>query len=189
MAYVSLEELKAQLGVSGTTTHDTVLNRLLGASQKAVETFTDEVWESPASRDEFFVVDRWSSTLDIPPAQSISAVAEKSDGSWSALSTEDWETVETSPGVAYERLVKRGCWKLTVYGEASVRVTGVFAKTATVPEDVKEATLILAARLFQRKDVPLGFTAGGVDAAAMRLARTDPDVGSLLQGKRKYGVG
>ena len=189
MAYVALAELKSQLGVSGTTTHDNVLERLLLASQAAIDTLTNETWESPASREEFFVVDSWTSTLDIPPAQSVSAVAEKeADGSWADLTEgTDWDELETSE--ATERLIRRGCWKPSRYGEASVRVTGVFAKTATAPNDIKEATLILAARLFQRKDVPLGFTAAGVEAAAMRLAKTDPDVATLIQGKRRHGVG
>ena len=188
MAYVALADLKSQLGVSGTTTHDNVLERLLLASQAAIDTLTDQVWESPASREEFFVVDEWTSTLDIPPAQSVSAVAEKeADGSWTDLASTDWDELETSE--ATERLIRRGCWKPSRYGEASVRVTGVFAKTATAPNDIKEATLILAARLFQRKDVPLGFTAAGIDAAAMRLAKIDPDVATLLQGKRRYGIG
>ena len=136
MAYVALPELKAQLGATATTTHDNVLERLLLASQAAVDTLTNQVWESPASRDEFFVVRGWTSTLDIPAAQSISAVAEKVDGSWSALADDDWDELETSD--ATETLIRRGCWAQSIYGEASVRVTGVFAKTATVPADIKE---------------------------------------------------
>ena len=187
MAYVSTAEVKTHLNLNSGQ-FDTVIDRLIPAATAAVEDFTSRVWESPVSAAKFYTVDRWDRLLDIDDAQSISEVAEKqTDFTWSALTADDWATVESDGPTI--RLVRRGgCWRPSQYGEASVRVTGVFAHTATPPADVKEATLILCARLFQRKDVPLGFTAGGVDTAAMRLARTDPDVASLLQGKRALGV-
>jgi hypothetical protein len=66
--------------------------------------------------------------------------------------------------------------------EASVQVTGKFGWPAVTAEIV-EATSILAGILFKRKrEAPFGIVSfGGADsAAAMRIARTDPQVAALI---------
>jgi hypothetical protein len=52
-----------------------------------------------------------------------------------------------------------------------------------VPEDIKTATSILAAKLVRRvREAPFGIVTAGVDQGeAMRISRTDPDVYTLLQ--------
>lgn len=62
--------------------------------------------------------------------------------------------------------------------ERSVRVTGVFGWLA-VPDEVISATLLLARRLFLRKDAPWGVATFGTEVA-LRLLRSDPDVSVLL---------
>ena len=49
-----------------------------------------------------------------------------------------------------------------------------------VPEPVREATLLKAARLYRRKDVPFGNELGGGDFGPIRITREDSDVISLL---------
>lgn len=49
----------------------------------------------------------------------------------------------------------------------------------TVPEDVQEAALIQAARLYRRKDSPEGI-AGNAEWGVLRLSRRDPDVWALI---------
>lgn len=61
----------------------------------------------------------------------------------------------------------------------SVRVTGTFG-WSTVPTLVQQAAAILAARLYSRRNSPMGILTVGLDAAAVRLSKTDPDVVQLL---------
>ncbi|MFC8456442.1 hypothetical protein ACFUJ0_06100 [Streptomyces sp. NPDC057242] len=48
-----------------------------------------------------------------------------------------------------------------------------------VPDDITEAALIQAARLYRRKDSPEGVT-GSAEWGVVRLSRRDPDVWNLI---------
>ena len=187
MAYVTTAEVKAQLSITKDD-YDSIIDALVQAAQAAVDEYTSQTWESPASASKYHVVQTFSTCLDIARAQSVTEVAEKNDGTWSALDSDLWETLE-SDGPAEQLIRTSGYWKRSRRGEASVRVTGVFATTAAAPPDIKQATLILAARLYQRRNAPLGLTAGGVETAAMHLARVDPDVHTLLKPRKELAVG
>ena len=65
------------------------------------------------------------------------------------------------------------------WGTDLVRVTARWGWPA-VPDQVVQATLIQATRLYRRKDSPEG-VAGGGEWGVVRLSRLDPDVGQLLQ--------
>jgi hypothetical protein len=76
-----------------------------------------------------------------------------------------------------------------LYGRPTVEVTGTFGYAAAVPDNVKQAALLLAARLYQRKASPLGFQAGAIsELGPVRISRSDPDVGALLHGLRLLPV-
>jgi len=68
-----------------------------------------------------------------------------------------------------------------------VQVTAKWGWPA-VPDNVVEACLILAARIFRRKDSPDG-TAGAGDFGPIRISRTDPDVADMLSHYVKPGFG
>lgn len=59
-----------------------------------------------------------------------------------------------------------------------IRVTGKWGWPA-VPDPIAQATLILATRLFKRKDSPEGVM-GSADFGFIRMGRTDPDVQALI---------
>lgn len=56
-----------------------------------------------------------------------------------------------------------------------------------VPRSIRRAAMILATRLYRRPGSPEG-VAGGSDGAAVRLARQDPDVVTLLQPYQLPGI-
>ncbi|MFF2331821.1 MULTISPECIES: phage gp6-like head-tail connector protein [unclassified Streptomyces] len=60
-----------------------------------------------------------------------------------------------------------------------VRITARFGWPA-IPDDIAEATLIQAARLYRRKDSPEGVT-GSAEWGVVRLSRRDPDVWALIE--------
>lgn len=104
-------------------------------------------------------------------------VGNDTDG-WTAVTTE----VEHEPdnalarGRAIEGLL-RPYWTQAARG-TRVRVTALWGWPA-VPPAVQEAALILAARLYKRKDSPEGVL-GSSEWGTVRLSRTDPDVASAL---------
>lgn len=68
-----------------------------------------------------------------------------------------------------------------------VQVTGTWGWPA-VPEAVKQACILHAARIFKRKDSPDGVSGWG-EFGVVRVGRTDPDVIAFLQPYQVYGVG
>jgi hypothetical protein len=63
-------------------------------------------------------------------------------------------------------------------GEATVQVTGTWGWTA-IPTVIKQATVILASRIFRRNDSPLGVMGFG-DMGVVRVSRIDPDIDALI---------
>ncbi len=86
------------------------------------------------------------------------------------------------------RLSRRSNWRFPVWYR-SISVTGQFG-WPSVPQNVKEATMIMSVRLLKRaREAPFGVAAIGFDGAAVRIARVDPDVAFLLDNwVRGYGV-
>jgi len=68
-------------------------------------------------------------------------------------------------------------------GEATVQVTGTFG-WSSVPTQIQQATLILASRLFERRNSPLGI-AGFDSIGAVRVSRFDSDIENLIGPFRK----
>lgn len=68
-------------------------------------------------------------------------------------------------------------------GEATVQVVGTFG-FASVPTAIKQATVILASRIFKRNDSPLG-VAGYGELGAIRVSKIDPDVEAMIMPYKK----
>lgn len=196
MAYTTVDMVKDQLGITSTT-HDELLELVIAAAQSAVELHTDRVWEAGDAEPRSYSPDSADSKLlMIDEAQSVSAVAEWSGDEFADLSLGDDYRCD-GPGVdpagavagsgPIRSLVRTsGSWCRA--GHGTVKVTGVWASTASPPDDVAYATLIYACRLFQRRTAPLGITAGGMDQMPVRLSRMDPDVAALLSSRRRLAV-
>lgn len=69
------------------------------------------------------------------------------------------------------------------FSEATVRITGVWG-WATIPTQIRQATILLASRHYKRYDSPLG-VAGFGDLGAIRVGRVDPDVENLIAPFRR----
>jgi hypothetical protein len=75
----------------------------------------------------------------------------------------------------------------TIYNlEASMQCVGVFGWSA-VPAAIRQATVILAMRIFKRLDAPLGMITN--EMGSMRVGRFDPDVEALVAPYRKVSAG
>lgn len=91
-------------------------------------------------------------------------------------STNNYDTGPDSAlilGKPITRLANFGGW-----GTSSVQITARWG-WPELPDEVEQATALLAARLYRRKDSPQGVIGGG-EFGPVRVSRIDPDVEALI---------
>lgn len=195
--YVTVAELKETLGLTGQTFADADLALVLSAAARDIDEAcgrrfyldddaTSVRYYSPDSARRLMIddlVDLTSLKLD-----------RDGDGVYEETWTDGTDFVleplnAATDGWPYESVARRvvSGQSFPVGYEKSVEVTGQFGWPA-VPDTIRAATSILASRLFKRsREAPFGIVTVGADVgAAMRLARTDPDVASLISPYRKH---
>ncbi|WP_406462963.1 phage gp6-like head-tail connector protein [Streptomyces sp. NBC_00111] len=184
--YADRAALKDALSIeTADTTRDALLDRALAAASRGIDTATGRrFWldETPSARvyrtagrtlwddvGEVLNVDDVGTTTGL-------ATATGAPGAWTAVTD-----IETTPDNALARgrpitglLLAAGGW-----GTQRVQVTAQWGWPA-VPDEIEQATLIQAARLFRRKDSPEGVT-GSAEWGVVRLSRRDPDVWALIE--------
>lgn len=186
--YVTLDELKAQFGIEpADDARDAELNRARASASRSIDKTTGRrFWldEEPVQRvfnprgrivretdGELFLVD------DIGSAAGL-VVETGSGASWSAVtgyeSSPDNALAEGRPVTGLLRVL--GTWGTST---SRLRITAQFGWPA-VPDDIHEAALILASRLFKRKDSPEGII-GSAEWGVRNLSRRDPDVWNLIE--------
>lgn len=188
MTYITLDELKNHVGVTGTS-DDTQLQLALNAAVEAVDHFTKRHFRTVDTTDDAAKTTRVFTAKSarlvlIDDAAQVDSVEDR------ATPTSDYETVDASnyeakPGNAaaddrpFTRLKRlTGWWP---EGEDGVRVTAWFGWPAT-PHGIQEATLLQASRFYRRREAPLGISqVPSADGAGMRLlSKLDADVELMI---------
>lgn len=200
--------LKQQLKISDTN-RDGLLNAALAAASRSVDDFCGRRFYLDANvsqriyypnnriysqyhsgHGEIFLVDDIGSTSGL--------IVERGSNSagWTDItsSVEYWPENAAARGEAITGLVNVDGWSFLSQSSVfqlsardRIRVTAKWGWPA-VPDQVVEATLILAARLYKRNDSPEGVL-GSSEWGTIRLSRTDPDVASLLSRFVLLGIG
>ncbi|MFD5425212.1 head-tail connector protein [Streptomyces sp. NPDC127084] len=186
--YADLATLKLSLNIeTDDTSRDTLLNNALASASRSIDASTGRRFylDSPATartyrtsgrvvcnaEGERLLVDDIGSSTGL-------IVETGSGGSWSPVT--DYETAPDNAlvrGRAITSLLRAsGTWG---YGSTRVRVTARWGWPA-VPDEIEQATLLQAARLYRRKDSPEGVT-GSAEWGVVRLSRRDPDVWNLIE--------
>lgn len=185
--YLTAEELKASLAITGTEVADEDIRRALPAASRAIDGLTGRFFylTGDDSNGEVRKYTRLRNPrrLDVDDIVALANV----DVDWNGdgvyetslvLGTDYVLEPANAPlsGAPYEEiLLRRRTWPA---GPQAIRLTGRFG-WAAVPPGVVEATSILAARLVKViRDATFGvYVSVGLDtAAAIRLGRTDPHV-------------
>ena len=184
--YCTAAELKARQGI-GDTVDDTVIGQVITGVSRAIDnkcnrrfyvTATDEVrYYQPISSLE-------CPTGDIQALTSILMDA----GNRSYNITLDATDYDLAPDNAVSlgqpwmgiRMTPYGRYRFYPQYPRSVKVTGRFGYSASTPDEVHEACLIQAARIFRRKDAVFGITGSGGMGQLMVLPKLDPDVEVML---------
>jgi hypothetical protein len=179
--YATLEELKAARRITGSA-DDAALIKVLVVASRQIDRKTGRRFYLDTSatartyniagrvtRDGRLLVEDIGSTTGL-------AVAVGYDSSFSTVSS----SVLYGPdnALAWGRPITQlytaiGCWT-----DRQVRVTACWG-WPEVPAEISQAALLLANRLYMRKDSPEGI-AGSAEWGALRLSRWDPDVEALL---------
>lgn len=194
--YSNRATLKDSVGLDpADTSQDGRLDRALAAASRSIDKTTgDRFWLDPAPvvrtyrlRGRIVCEDDGEVLLVDGIGTLAGLVVETGSGSsWSPVT--GYETVpdnaltDSKPITGLLRV--NGTWG---YAITRVRITARFGWPA-IPDDIVQATLIQAGRLFKRKDSPEGLT-GSAEWGVVRLSRRDPDVWNLIEQFLQPGFG
>ncbi|QFZ75096.1 phage gp6-like head-tail connector protein [Streptomyces fagopyri] len=183
--YGSLAALRKRVGAEDSdTSRDDELTSALAAASRGIERATGRrFWldDEPVAR-----VFRTAGRVACGPDGDLLLVDDIGDvddlvvetgapGSWSVLA--GWETQPDNAlldGRPVTGLLRPGGW-----GTARVRITVRWGWPAE-PDEIGEASLIQATRLYKRKDSPEGII-GSAEWGVRNLSRRDPDVWALIE--------
>lgn len=186
--YGDLPTLKEKLGIEADDdSRDTLLTSALASASRGIDKTTGRrFWLDPAAVQRTFrlsgrvVCEADGDLLLVDDIGSITGLVVEagSGGSYTAVTG-----YETSPdnaladGKPITGLLRvNGTWGTAT---TRVRITARFGWPA-VPEDITEAAMIQAARLYKRKDSPEGII-GSAEWGVRNLSRRDPDVWALIE--------
>lgn len=198
MAIITLTDLKAHLGITDTDDNTTLQTAVDAANQSVPNycgrTFDKTPSNTPTARVfastgqlDLAVDDFWTTTGLIVKTDN------DDDGTYETTWTINTDFVvgpinttrngETWP---YRQILGLGTKTFPVWNRrpAAVQITAAWGWTA-VPAPVYEATLLVAARVWKRKNSPEGVLGGFADYSPVRVSqRDDPDAVMLLRDYR-----
>lgn len=192
MAYTTRSLVKASLGIpTAVTTEDSAIDAAILAADASIDQYCGRTFEvgsqtrtyQPTSAFLVYTDDLSSKTITL-------RTDDDDDGIYETLLVANTDYIVVGNTAPYT-LIKNvnGGWPLSYYGRPTIQVQGSFGYAAAIPNTVKQAALLLASRLYQRKASPLGFQAGVVsELGPVRISRNDPDVAAMLAGLRVFGV-
>jgi hypothetical protein len=189
--YITKEELKASLELTGSGWYDGDIPRVIAAASRAVDGYCNRrFYYDTADTVRYYRLRQ--SVLALEDLGHVTAIAASTvPGQYTQTGTEGTDYVleplnAAADGRPYTLLRAIGWWPTYRWcppAQLSVlRITGKYG-WAEIPSQVPMATSILASKLLVRqRQAPFGIvTAGGEVGVAMRIAANDPDVVGLLE--------
>jgi hypothetical protein len=187
--YATLAQLKTSTGISDSFDDDTLELAIEAASREIDQACERVFYPTTATR---IYTPRDSFTVEIDDLESLTSLKTSSsaDGvfgvTWGPNDYQLEPLNKITGGITTPYTLIRAVGDFTFprngfvmnAEEATVQVTGVFGFNTT-PVAIKQATILLASRLFKRNDSPLG-VAGFGDMGVMRVSRFDPDIEALI---------
>lgn len=186
--YVTTAELKTELNI-GVTTYDTRIGNIVTAVSRAIDQIQNTRYYTTSETRYYTPTGCF---INIDDLTTLSSLAVDTTGNnsyattWTLGTHFDLEPInnplENKP---YRQVVLRqGAW-FPMYRN-SVKIVGTFGYPE-LPAQIHEAAVLLASRLFNRKDAPFGAIAlGGIEVGTVvRIARQDPDVMLMLDSVDK----
>ncbi len=187
-AYATLATLKSRLGISDTT-DDAALETAISAASLFVSAHTGRRFYSTTETRYYSATD--PELIEIDDCLSVSSVI-TDDGTRNyatAWTTTDWELWPTTAPHSQLWATPTGSYSFPA-GRRNVKITGDWGYSYTAPEDIVQATELLAMRLWKRSDAIFGVAAApalGVQVIQAKIT-ADADVETLLAPHRRLSV-
>lgn len=188
--YCSLNELKASLRITDNV-DDSLLEIAIESASREIDSSCERTFYNMGTATRKFVA-RDAYFCEIDDLQSITTLRTDPDGdgtysvTWAAgdYQLEPLNGFVSGVVSPYTGIRVRDTYLFPLEDdEALVEVTGSWG-WATTPTAVKQATIIMASRLYKRNDSPLG-VAGFGDIGVVRVGKLDPDVEALIYPFKK----
>lgn len=188
--YIELSLLKSSLQIEDTLLDD-FLELAIESASRQIDAACERVfYQSDAETRYFTPRDSFVTEIDdlrtLTTLKTSSDADENFDVTWQAKDYQLEPLNGQAGGIDFPTTQIRAVdeYLFTVVGkEATVQVTGDWGWDA-VPTQIKQACLILAGRLFERRNSPLGI-AGFSDVGAVFVSKFDSDIDKLLQPFKK----
>jgi hypothetical protein len=193
--YATLADLKATLRIQDDL-DDTILELAIESASRDIDGACERVFYKTTGATRVYVP-RDSFLVETDDIVSVTTLKTSSGGvtfdiTWAAT---DFQ-LEPLNGIAgglvqpYTQIRAIGSYLFPVWEpsnvnaqEATVQIVGTFGWN-TVPTAIRQATIMLASRIYKRADSPLG-VAGFSDLGAVRVSNIDPDINRLIMPFRK----
>ncbi len=188
--YCTLNELKASLRITDNV-DDAMLELAIESASREIDSSCERTFYNMGTATRYFVAqDAFYTEIDDLISITHLKTDPDGDGSYTITwSAGDYQLEPLNGFVSGIVSPSTGIRAKDTYlfpleeGEALVEVRGVWGWSAT-PVAVKQATIIMASRLYKRNDSPLG-VAGFGDIGVVRVAKLDPDVEALIMPFKK----
>jgi len=195
--YASLTAFKARVGISAGGAHDDDAERAIEAASRAADRWCGRRFyaDTAATARYYTALLEQVTHLPVDDISTTVGLLVATDDNWDGVYENAWTlnartgsygfmvepTNAAVAGRPYTRLhAVVGSWPTV---EQGVSVTAKWGWPA-IPKEVEEATLIIAARYYKRKDTPYGMM-GTEETGFVTLPRMDPDAQALLAPYRR----
>ena len=196
--YATLQQVKAAARITDSV-DDELLETAIESSSRMIDGYCERRFYTNGTETRYFAATD-SYLVDVDDIAGTAITVETSAG-LDGIYDETWTTSDyqleplnrTNAGLDFPitRLRAIGDYLFPVdpvAHETGVKITGVFGFATAVPAAVKQATILASLRQYQRYSSALG-VAGFGDMGAVRVARIDPDIQSMLMPFRKVTHG
>lgn len=156
MAYTSLANVKAYLGIAtGTTADDALLTSLMASAQAIIDGHCDRTFEASADTTRYFdaLCDTDDRTLYLD--RDLCAITSITNGDGATVASTEYTTTPRNNTPWFAITLKRNSdvyWRYDDDAEDAIAVVGRWAYSLTAPADVAQATIRLTAYLHRQKD-------------------------------------
>jgi hypothetical protein len=191
--YCTLQELKDRQAITTVdATRDTYLEDMIEAASRWIDNHTGRRFY--AATETRYYSPRWTDLILVDDLLGVTTLKTDEDGdrtyevTWAATDydLEPYNAPLLSPPGPYFmiRVTPQGLYSFPGQTK-SVQIAGSWGYASAAPEAVKEACLLLSARLWKRKDVILGVSATTQLGPLMLKVPEDKDIIALLEPFRR----
>lgn len=189
--YATLEHIKAQLDINqGDLKDDELLERAIEAASRSIDDLCGRRFYEATETRTYTAESMLYLAVDDLVSVATLSTDEDGDRVWETV----WAATDFDLGPANASLdgapftcvepSPAGRYLFPTHARA-VQINGSFGR-ASVPMPVVQACLLMAARVWKRKDTPLGIQVGKPEFGNPSIPGKDPDVERLLMPYRKF---